>query len=63
MKYHPNIFPFYLIQMLWGRAQLFLTDPRILVRPLDDYGASGEEWFAALFDKASEFRTWESTMF
>ena len=37
----------------------------ILVRPLDDYGASGEEWFAALFDKASEreFRIWESTMF
>ena len=29
MKYHPNICPFYLIQMLLGRAQLFLTDPRI----------------------------------
>ena len=28
MKYHPNIRPFYLIQMLCGRAQLFLTDPR-----------------------------------
>ena len=24
------------------------------MRPLDDYMASGEEWFAALFDKASE---------
>ena len=28
MKYHLNICPFYLIQMLCGRAQLFLTDPR-----------------------------------
>ena len=35
------------------------------MRPLDDSGASGEEWFAALFDKASEreFRIWEWTMF
>ena len=24
------------------------------MRPLDDYRASGEEWFAAMFDKASE---------
>ena len=29
MNYHPNICPFYLIQMLSDRAQLFLTDPRI----------------------------------
>ena len=28
MKYHLIICPFYLIQMLWGRAQLFLTNPR-----------------------------------
>ena len=35
------------------------------MRPLDDFMASVEEWFAALFDKASEreFRIWESTMF
>ena len=31
MEYHLNIHvcPFYLIQMLSGRAQLILTDPRI----------------------------------
>ena len=29
MKYHLIICPFYLIQMLCGRAQLFLTNPRI----------------------------------
>ena len=29
MKYL-NICPFYLIQMLWSRAQLFLTDPRMI---------------------------------
>ena len=29
IKYNLNICPFYLIQMLWGRAQLFLTNPRI----------------------------------
>ena len=34
MKYHPNICPFYLIQMLWGRAQLFLTDPRRLANSI-----------------------------
>ena len=28
MKYHLIICPFYLIQMLCGRAQLFLTNPR-----------------------------------
>ena len=29
MKYHLIICPFYLIQMLLGRDQLFLTNPRI----------------------------------
>ena len=35
------------------------------MRPLNDSGASGEECFFALFDKASErdFRIWEWTMF
>ena len=28
MEYHISICPFYLIQMLRGRAQLFLTNPR-----------------------------------
>ena len=33
MKYDLIKCPFYLIQMLWGRAQLFLTNPRSEVFP------------------------------
>ena len=29
MKYHLNMCPFYLKYMLFGRAQLFFTNPRI----------------------------------
>ena len=36
-----------------------------MARPLDNSGASGEKWFVALIDEASErdFRIWEWTMF
>ena len=37
MKYHLIICPFYLIQMLWDRAQLFLTNPRIIIIIINFY--------------------------
>ena len=47
------------------RMRKKLEYPPLRVHPLDNSWASGEEWFSALFDTASEreFRIWEWTMF
>ena len=63
MKYHLIICPFYLIQMLWGRAQLFFTKPRIwgLVSMMDFMPGEGEHEtgiFATFTGKVVPLEKW-----